>query len=312
VVDMFVTSTHRYLLFFTNLGRVYKLRAWQIPEAGRQARGSAIVNLLQLEPEEKITAVIKLNGREQGMYLMMATRKGMVKKTPLSQYFNIRKGGLAAITLREGDELISTRLTDGAHEIMLITRTGMSIRFREKDVRPMGRTSQGVIGVRLDDDDELVTMLRHMEDTTLLVVTRNGFGKRTELDEYKTQTRSGKGILTYRVTDKTGPVAGAMMVSEDDDLLLITSVGTIIRMHVNEISVLSRVTQGVTLMRTSEENRVASLTRRSAAIVNDMPEESEEELVGTADEEAVDMQEDGTEVPGGVEMPEDGTETPDE
>jgi DNA gyrase subunit A len=151
-----------------------------------------------------------------------------------------------------------------------------------------------------------------MEDTTLLVVTRNGFGKRTELDEYKTQTRSGKGILTYRVTEKTGPVAGAMMVSEDDDLLLITSVGTIIRMHVNEISVLSRVTQGVTLMRTSEENRVASLTRLSAAIVNDMPEESEEDLVGTADEEAVDMPEDGTEVPDGADMPEDGTEMPGE
>lgn len=296
VVDMFVTSTHRYLLFFTNSGRVYKLRAWQIPEAGRQARGSAIVNLLQLEPDEKITAVIKLNGREQGMYLMMATRNGMVKKTPLAQYYNIRKGGLAAIILKEGDELISTRLTDGAHEIMLITRFGMSIRFREKDVRPMGRTSQGVIGVRLDDGDELVTMLRYMEDTTLLVVTRNGFGKRTELDEYKTQSRSGKGILTYRVTEKTGPVAGAMMVSEDDDLLLITSVGTIIRMHVNEISVLSRVTQGVTLMRTSEENRVASLTRLSAAIVNDMPEESEEELVGTADEESEDPLEDGTEI----------------
>ncbi len=295
VVDMFITSTHKYLLFFTNRGRVYKLRAWQIPEAGRQARGTAIVNLLQLEADEKITAVVKLTGKEQGMYLMMSTRMGFVKKTPLAQYYNIRKGGLAAITLREGDELIATRLTDGAHDILLVTRLGMSIRFREKDVRPMGRTSQGVIGIRLDDADETVSMLRFVEDTTLLVATRNGFGKRTELDEYKTQTRGGKGILTYRVTDKTGPIAGAMLVQEEDDLMLITSVGTIIRMHVNEISVLSRVTQGVTLMRTTEDNRIATLARLSAALVNDEPDETEEEVVGTADEEAVDLIEDGAE-----------------
>jgi len=304
VVDMFVTSTHRYLLFFTNFGRVYKLRAWQIPEAGRQARGTAIVNLLQLEADEKITAVIKLNGKEHGMYLMMATRLGIVKKTPLAQYDNIRKGGLAAITLREGDELIATRLTDGAHDIMLVTRQGMSIRFREKDVRPMGRTSQGVIGVRLDEGDDLVTMLRYMEDTTLLVATRNGFGKRTEMDEYKTQTRGGKGILTYRVTEKTGQVAGAMMVSDEDDLMLITTDGTIIRMHVNEISILSRVTQGVTLMRTTEDNRIATLARLSAALVNDEPDETEEELVGIADEEAAELVEDvlGVEIALGVEL----------
>ena len=304
VVDMFVTSTHRYLLFFTNFGRVYKLRAWQIPEAGRQARGTAIVNLLQLEADEKITAVIKLNGKEHGMYLMMATRLGIVKKTPLAQYDNIRKGGLAAITLREGDELIATRLTDGAHDIMLVTRQGMSIRFREKDVRPMGRTSQGVIGVRLDEGDDLVTMLRYMEDTTLLVATRNGFGKRTEMDEYKTQTRGGKGILTYRVTEKTGQVAGAMMVSDEDDLMLITTDGTIIRMHVNEISILSRVTQGVTLMRTTEDNRIATLARLSAALVNDEPDETEEELIGIADEEAAELVEDvlGVEIAMGVEL----------
>lgn len=296
VVDMFVTSTHRHLLFFTNLGRVYKLRAWQIPETGRQARGTAIVNLLQLEAGEKITAVIKLSGREQGMYLMMGTRLGVVKKTPLSQYFNIRKGGLAAITLREGDELISTRLTDGAHDIMLVTRQGMAIRFREKNARPMGRTSQGVMGIRLDDGDEVVTMLRLMPESTLLGVTRNGFGKRTELEEYKVQTRGGKGVLTYRVTDKTGPLAGAMMVSEDDDLMLITGDGTVIRMHVNEISVLSRVTQGVTLMRTNEDNRVVSLARISAAIANDEPEEIVEESgIGDTDSEDIDDENMGNE-----------------
>ncbi len=287
VKDIYVTSTHKYLLFFTNFGRVYKLRAWQIPEAGRQARGTAIVNLLQLEAGEKITAGIKLSGKEQGLYLVMSTRLGVVKKTPLAQYENIRKGGLAAITLREGDELIGTRLTDGSHEIMLITGQGMSIRFREKDVRPMGRTSQGVMGIRLDAGDEVVSMLRVYPDTTMLAVTRNGFGKRTELDEYKTQTRGGKGILTYRVTEKTGPLVGALGVSEDDDLMLISGDGTIIRMHVDEISVLSRVTQGVTLMRTAEENRVVSMTRLSAALANEEPEEQEEELHGIEDEEAL-------------------------
>lgn len=305
VEDLFVTTTHKHLLFFTNFGRVYKLRAWQIPEAGRQARGTAIVNLLQLEAGEKITARIKLSGREQGMYLLMATRLGVVKKTPLAQYENIRKGGLAAITLREGDELIATRLTDGAHDIMLVTRQGMSIRFREKDVRPMGRTSQGVMGIRLEDNDEVVSMLRAKEDATLLAVTRNGFGKRTELEEYKTQTRGGKGILTYRVTEKTGPLSGTMMVSDSDDLVLITAEGTVIRMHVDEISVLSRVTQGVTLMRTSEENRIVSLARLSSAIVNEEPDTSEEETTGTADEEAGEFVEDGGSIEDDVPPPEE-------
>jgi DNA gyrase subunit A len=265
-VDMFTTTTHQYLMFFTNKGKAYKLRAWQIPEAGRQARGTAIVNLLQLDPEEKINAVIRLNGDEKNMYLLMATKSGMVKKTPLEQYDNIRKGGILAITLRDDDELIDTRLTDGSHDIMLITRSGMSIRFREKDVRPMGRTSMGVIGIRLEEDDQVISMLKYIENTTLLVVTQNGFGKRTELEEYKVQTRGGKGVLTYRVTDKTGHLVGAISVSDDDDLLLISSDGTIIRMHVDEISILSRVTQGVTLMRTSEDNRVVSLARISAEI----------------------------------------------
>lgn len=273
VVDMFTTSTHQYLMFFTNKGKAYKLRAWQIPESGRQARGTAIVNLLQLDSDEKISAVIKLHGDEKNMHLVMATRCGMVKKTPLEQYDNIRKGGIVAITLREDDELIGTRLTDGSHDLILVTRNGMSIRFREKDVRPMGRTSMGVIGIRLDENDELISMLTYMESTTLLVVTANGFGKRTELDEYKVQTRGGKGVLTYRVTEKTGCLIGAMSVSEEDDLMLISSDGTIIRMHVEEISILSRVTQGVTLMRTSEENRVVSLARISAAVKDNEDED---------------------------------------
>ncbi len=279
-VDMFTTTTHQYLMFFTNKGKAYKLRAWQIPEAGRQARGTAIVNLLQLDSDEKINAVIRLNGDEKNMYLLMATKSGMVKKTPLEQYDNIRKGGILAITLKDDDELIDTRLTDGSHDIMLITRNGMSIRFREKDVRPMGRTSMGVIGIRLEEDDQVISMLKYIENTTLLVVTQNGFGKRTELEEYKVQTRGGKGVLTYRVTDKTGHLVGAIAVCDDDDLLLISSDGTIIRMHVDEISILSRVTQGVTLMRTSEDNRVVSLARISAEIKADELEDVAGELEG--------------------------------
>lgn len=277
VVDMFTTSTHRYLMFFTNKGRVYKFRAWQIPEAGRQARGTAIVNLLQLEADEKITAFIKLHGDEKDMYLIMATKKGMIKKTPLEQYDNIRKGGIIAINLKEDDELIGTRLTDGSYDIILVTRNGMSIRFGEKDVRPMGRTSTGVIGIRLDECDDVISMVPYFENTTLLVVTVNGFGKRTDLDEYKVQTRGGKGVLTYRVTEKTGSLIGALSVSEDDDLMLISADGTIIRMHVDGISILSRVTQGVTLMRTSEDNRVVSLARISADVKD---EEDDEDVEG--------------------------------
>ncbi|HOL84273.1 DNA gyrase subunit A [Thermoclostridium caenicola] len=277
VVDMFTTTTHQYLMFFTNKGRAYKLRAWQIPEAGRQARGTAIVNLLELEPDEKINAFIRLNGNEKDAFLVMATRKGMIKKTPLGEYSNVRKSGIQAITLREGDELIETRLTDGNEEIMLITRNGMCIRFHEKDVRPMGRTSMGVIGIRLDEDDEVIAMLRCVPNTTLLVVTQNGFGKRTELEEYKVQARGGKGILTYRVTEKTGPLIGAVAANEDDDLLLISTDGTIIRIHVEEISILSRVTQGVTLMRTSEDNRVVSLARLTADVKREHDEQPEDE-----------------------------------
>lgn len=277
VKDIFTTSTHRHLLFFTNKGRVYKLRAWQIPEAGRQARGTAIVNLLELDSDEKITAGIKYHGDEEDMYLIMATKNGMIKKTPLEQYRNIRKGGITAISLKEGDELIGTRLTDGSYDIFLVTKNGMAIRFMEKDVRPMGRASMGVIGIKLDEDDEVISMVPYFENTTLLVVTENGFGKRTDLEEYKVQTRAGKGLLTYRVTEKTGKLVGALSVSEDDDVMLISNDGTIIRMNVDEISVLSRVTQGVTLMRTSEENKVVALARISADVKEDEEDMESEE-----------------------------------
>jgi DNA gyrase subunit A len=248
-------------MFFTNMGRVYRLKAYQIPEAGRQAKGTAIVNLLELEGEEKITAVIPIAEYKEGLYLFMATKQGHVKKTDLMQYSNIRRSGLAAVTLRENDELIDVRLTDGERDIILVTRNGLSIRFNERDVRPLGRVSQGVIGINLQDDDYVIGMATSRPGATLLVVTENGFGKRTELDEYKTQTRAGKGILTYRVTEKTGKVVGVKLVDETDDIMLISFDGTIIRMEVSGISILGRATQGVTLMRTSEDNHVVSIAR---------------------------------------------------
>ena len=258
---LFITSTHHYILFFTNKGRVYRLKAYQIPEAGRQAKGTAIVNLLELDSDEKVTAVIPIAEYAEGLYLIMATKEGHVKKTDLMQYDNIRKGGLAAVTLRENDELIDVRLTDGEKDIILVTRDGMSIRFQESDVRPLGRVSQGVRGISLEEGDYVVGMGTTMPDATLLVVTENGFGKRTELEEYKTQTRAGKGILTYRVTEKTGKVAGIRLVHETDEIMLISSDGTIIRLEVSGISILGRATQGVTLMRMSDGNRVVSIAR---------------------------------------------------
>lgn len=280
VTDIYTTKTHNFILFFTNKGKVYKLRAWDVPEAGRQARGTAIVNLLEVEPDEKISAVITITGKEENMYLFMATRQGMVKKTPLDQYENIRRSGLLAVSLKENDELIEVRLTDGSHDILLITKNGMSIRFSEKDVRSTGRTSLGVIGIRLEDDDEVISMLRYNENTTLLVVTENGFGKRTELEEYKVQSRGGKGILTYKVTEKTGSLVGAKLVDEEDDIMLINTDGNIIRMNVDEITVLSRVTQGVTLMRSKDDNKVVSIAR----ITKEMKEDEEENENSNNDE----------------------------
>lgn len=271
VKNLFVTSTHNFILFFTNKGRVYRLKAYEIPESGRQAKGTAIVNLLQLDGNEKVTTVIPIQEYKEGLYLVMATRNGLVKKTDLMEYDNIRKGGLAAVTLREGDELIDVKLTDGNQDIMLSTVNGMAIRFNETDARPIGRVSQGVKGIELDDSDYVIGMEVCTDNTTLLVVTENGFGKRTELEEYKVQTRGGKGILTYRITEKTGKSIGMMLVSEEDDIILISSDGTIIRMKVNEISILGRATQGVTLMRMSEGNNVVSMAR----MVNEETEDSD-------------------------------------
>ena len=254
VKQIFTASTHDTILFFSNKGKVYTLKGYELPEAGRTAKGTAIVNLLRLDQGEKITAVIPIANFAEGKYLLMATRNGMIKKTALSEYSSVRKSGLLGITLRENDELIGVRLTDGEDDVVLVTSHGMSITFSEKDVRPIGRVSQGVIGIKLDDDDFVIGMesIISRENATLLAITENGFGKRTELDEYRVQTRGGKGILTYKITAKTGNIVGIRITTNDEDVMIITENGTIIRLEVKDINVLGRTTQGVTLMRTNE------------------------------------------------------------
>lgn len=252
VEQIITTSTHATLLCFTNRGRVFRLKGYQIPEAGRQAKGNAIVNLLQLEGEEKVRTVIPVNSFEEGGYLTMATREGIIKKTELTDYSRIHKGGLIAINIRDNDELIDARLTDGEQEIVLVTRKGMSIRFSEGDVRNTGRNTMGVIGIRLGIGDSVVGMAPITEGQDLLVVSERGFGKRTLLSEYRTQSRGGKGMMTYRIAEKTGPLVRISLVDDTKDLLLINDNGIVIRLSVSEIPVLSRVTQGVTLMRTRD------------------------------------------------------------
>ena len=261
VKQIFTASTHDTILFFTNKGKLYKLRGYEVPEAGRTAKGTAIVNLLSLDPGEKVSAVIPIQNFAEGKYLLMATKKGLIKKTALSEYNSARRTGLQGITLKDDDELITVRLTDGQDNVVLVTKEGMCITFDEKDVRPIGRVSQGVIGIRLDDEDEVIGMESVIAGgkATLLAITENGFGKRTELDEYRVQIRGGKGVITYKITPKTGKLVGVRIATEEDDVMLITDTGTIIRLNVKDISVLGRATQGVTLMRTNDGGKVVSI-----------------------------------------------------
>ena len=261
VKQIFTASTHDTILFFSNKGKLYRLRGYEIPEAGRTARGTAIVNLLSLDPGEKISAIIPIQNFAEGKYLLMATKNGLIKKTALNEYNSARKTGLQAITLKEEDELIAVRLTDGEDNVVLVTKKGMSITFDEKDVRPIGRIAQGVIGIRLDSDDVVIGMETIITGSkaTLLAITENGFGKRTELDEYRVQIRGGKGVITYKITPKTGDIVGVRIANDEDDAMLITEKGTIIRIHVKDISILGRATQGVTLMRTSDGGKVVSI-----------------------------------------------------
>ena len=254
VKEIFTASTHDTILFFTNKGKMYRLRGFEIPEAGRTARGTAIVNLLNLDAGEKVSAVIPIQNYAEGKYILMSTKNGLIKKTALKEYDSSRTTGLIGITLKEDDELIDVRLTDGQDNVVLVTKKGLCITFDEKDVRPVGRTAQGVIGIRLDDGDRVIGMepIIHGVKATLLAITENGFGKRTELEEYRVQNRGGRGVITYKITPKTGDIVGIRVVSGAEDVMLITDTGTIIRMSVDEISILGRATQGVTLMRTNE------------------------------------------------------------
>ena len=261
VKEIFIASTHDTILFFSNKGKLYKLRGYEVPEAGRTAKGTAIVNLLSLDPGEKVSAVIPLQNFAEGKYLLMATKNGLIKKTALKEYDTTRRTGLQGITLKDDDELIGVRLTDGEDNVALVTKNGLCITFDEKEVRPIGRVSQGVIGIRLDEDDEVIGMESVINGgkATLLAITENGFGKRTELDEYRVQKRGGRGVITYKITPKTGKLIGVRIASQEDDVMLVTDTGTIIRLEVKDISILGRSTQGVTLMRTSDGGKVVGM-----------------------------------------------------
>ena len=261
IEELLMTTTHHYLMFFTNTGRVYRLKAYEIPEASRTARGTAIVNLLQLQPGEKITAVIPMRKYEKGHYLFMATKKGLVKKTPLEEYENVRKTGLAAIALRDDDELIEVKTTDNEKEIILVTKFGQCIRFKENDVRTTGRVSMGVRGINLLDGDEVVGMQICTQGDYLLVVSENGMGKRTPMAEFTVQLRGGKGVKCYKITEKTGNLIGSKAVNEDNEVMLITTEGIIIRIPCNGISVMGRITSGVKLMDVDGEIKVASIAK---------------------------------------------------
>ena len=281
IEDLFMATTHHYLMFFTNKGRVYRIKAYQIPESGRTSRGTAIVNLLQLLPEEKITAVISLREYKEDTYLFMATKKGLVKKTSITEYMNIRKTGLQAINLREDDDLIEVKVTDDEKNILLVTRQGMCIMFKETDVRPTGRTSMGVRGMNLSFDDEVIGMQLNTQGEELLLVSEFGMGKRTSIEEFGIQHRGGKGVKCYKITEKTGNVVGAKAVHEDQEVMLITNEGIIIRIEVSGISVLGRITSGVKLMNLDHTKdivvaSIAKVRKEETSEENESEEASEE------------------------------------
>ena len=281
IEELLMMNTHHYLMFFTNTGKVYRLKGYEIPEASRTARGTAIVNLLQLAPEEKITAMIPVKEYKQGKYLFMATRKGIVKKTPLLDYANVRKTGLAAISLREDDELIEVKLTNNKKDIFLVTKYGQCIRFPETDVRSMGRTAMGVIGMQLNDGDEVIGMQLNTQGDHLLIVSANGMGKLTSIDEFKSQNRGGKGVKCYKIMEKTGNVIGVKNLHMDDEIMMINTEGIVIRMMCSDISVLGRVTSGVKLMNLSENVSVASIAkvRETSADSEDIIKKIEDEMI---------------------------------
>ena len=285
IVEMMMTTSHHYLMFFTNTGRVYRLKAYEIPECSRTARGTAIVNLLQLQPDEKITSMIPIKEYSDSQYLFMATKNGIVKKTKITDYENIRKTGLAAINLREDDRLIEVKLTDNNEDIILITKFGQCIRFHETDVRNTGRTSMGVIGMSLTDQDEVIAMQLASQGDSLMIVSAKGLGKCTLVEEFTPQNRGGKGVKCYKITEKTGNVVGCKAVNEDDEMMLINTEGIIIRIKVNDIALLGRITSGVKLINVDEGVTVASIAKvRKEDMIMEESEEMEEDAEN-ADEE---------------------------
>ncbi len=268
IEDLLMTTTHHYLHFFTSLGRVYRLKAYEIPEAGRTARGTAIINLLQLSPGEKITAMIPIREYDGQKNLFMVTKKGIVKKTSLMEFSNVRKNGLAAIHLKDDDELIEVKTTDSTSEIFLVTRQGMCIRFQETDVRPTGRTSMGVIGMNLSDGDEIVGMQLQTQGDSLLIVSENGMGKRTYLDEFTVQKRGGKGVKCYKITEKTGDVVGVKAVNDDNEIMMITTEGIIIQLRMQDISTMGRITSGVKMIHLDEGVKVAQIAKVREKVSN--------------------------------------------
>ena len=261
VEELFMTHSHHYIMFFTNTGRVYRLKGYEIPEASRTSRGTAIINLLQLMPGEKISAVIPIDEYRDGEYLFMATKKGLVKKTPIKEYANVRKTGLTAIVLRDDDELMEVKATDNNKDIILVTRDGQCIRFKETDVRSTGRASMGVRGMNLTDGDEVVAMQLNTQGDYLLVASENGMGKRTAMSEFVVQNRGGKGVKCYKITEKTGNVVGAKAVNEENEIMMITTEGIIIRLQCADISVLGRITSGVKMINLTEGVTVASIAK---------------------------------------------------
>ena len=295
IEELMMTTTHHYVMFFTNTGRVYRLKAYEIPEAGRTARGTAIINLLQLMPGERITAVIPISKFEEGQYLMMATRKGLVKKTPIQDYANVRKIGLAAISLRDDDELIEVKATDDKKDIILVTKYGQCIRFKESDVRSTGRVSMGVRGINLLDVDEVVAMQLNTQGYYLLVVSENGMGKRTSISEFTCQNRGGKGVKCYKITEKTGNVIGAKAVNEENEIMMITTEGIIIRLQCSDISILGRITSGVKLINLSDGVTVASFAKVREKEEDKNSEKTEESSENVSTEENSNENTDSTE-----------------
>ena len=285
IKELFITTTHHYIMFFTNTGRVYRLKGYEIPEASRTARGTAIINLLQLMPDEKITAMIPIREYEDGQYLLMATEKGLVKKTPIKDYANVRKTGLAAIVLREDDKLIEAKITDDEQDVILVTKYGMFIRFSEKDVRPTGRVSMGVRGMNLGDHDEVIGMQISDQGKYLLIASEKGMGKLTDMDEFTRQNRGGKGVKCYKITEKTGDVVGMKAVDEDSEIMMINTEGIVIRMKCSDISVYGRITSGVKLINLPENEKVASIAkvRKASAEIDG------EEIEISEDEEETDV-----------------------